>query len=84
MPINPESVFPQPENDVAHYNLGMALEKRGDPRERWGKHRVANELKPDDSDFRASVQRVILAPPSVSVTLRCEVYCSDGQLSPNL
>jgi len=50
-----EAVRLMPNNDVAHFNLGLHLESAGDRAEAFNQYRIAYTLKPDNKEYeRAS------------------------------
>jgi len=46
-----EAVRLMPNNDVAHFNLGLHLESAGDPAGAFNEYRIAYTLKPDNKEY---------------------------------
>ena len=47
-----------PANHLAHYNLGVALEKAGDRQSALREYRAAHELNPQVAPYRQAYERL--------------------------
>jgi tetratricopeptide (TPR) repeat protein len=46
-------------NDSAHFNLGLALEQKGDSRGALEEYRAAYKLDPKDADYKQNYERLL-------------------------